>query len=144
MNSKRGANAYKSADVLTASKETILLMMYEAAIRSVRGALEAIEKKQIEQRSKLLLKAQDIVTELRCTLDFKVGGDIATNLERLYEYITSRLIQANVEQSPAPAQEALKVLENLYQTWSEAIQSLKKENKPSEAPNATVDSNQNK
>lgn len=139
MNPKRGAKAYKQADVMTASKETILLMLYEGAIRFVRGGIEAIEQGRIEERSKLLLRAQDIVTELRCTLDYKTGGEIAENLERLYEFVTDRLIQANVGNKVEPAKEGLKVLQDLHETWVNAISLLKKE-KENEANNATSDS----
>jgi flagellar secretion chaperone FliS len=143
MNPKRGVNAYKQADVLTASKETILLMLYEGAIRFVRSGIEALEAGKIEERSKQFLRAQDIITELRCTLDFKAAKDIAENLERLYEYATDRLIQANINHSAAPAREALKVLEELHSTWSEAISLLKKE-KENEAKNATSNPAENK
>jgi flagellar protein FliS len=143
MNPKRGANAYKQANVLTASKETILLMLYEGAIRFVRGGIEAIETGKIEERSRQLLRAQDIITELRCTLDFKAGKDIAENLERLYEYVTDRLIQANIQHSIEPAKQGLKVLEELHQTWSQAISSLKKE-KENEEKNASSDPAENK
>lgn len=143
MNPKRGVNAYKKADVLTASKETVLLMLYEGAIRFIRAGIDAIEKKKVEERSRQLLRAQDIVTELRCTLDFKTGGAIAENLERLYEFVTDRLIQANVGNAVEPAKEGLKVLEDLHQTWVQAISSLKKE-KENEAKNATSDSTENK
>lgn len=143
MNPKRGVNAYKQADVLTASKETILLMLYEGAIRFVRSGIEALEAGKIEERSKQFLRAQDIITELRCTLDFKAAKDIAENLERLYEYATDRLIQANINHSAASAREALKVLEELHSTWSEAISLLKKE-KENEAKNATSNPAENK
>jgi flagellar secretion chaperone FliS len=143
MNPKRGVNAYKQADVMTASKETILLMLYEGAIRFVRGGIEAIENNKIEERSRLFLRAQDIVTELRCTLDFKIGGDIAVNMEKLYDYITDRLIQANIQHKAEPAREGLKILEDLHKTWVEAIASLKKD-KENEAKNATNDTSSNK
>ena len=143
MNPKRGVNAYKQADVMTASRETILLMLYEGAIRFIRGGIEAIEAGKVEERSRLFLRAQDIVTELRCTLDFKAGGDIAENLERLYEFVTDRLIQANVGNKAEPAKEGLKVIQDLHQTWIEAISSLKKE-KENEAKNATGNSAENK
>lgn len=64
--------------------------------------------------------------ELNNTLDHKVGGDIAKNLEQLYMFITEQYTKANVSGSIEPLQSSLKILETLYSGWSQAVEKLEK------------------
>jgi flagellar secretion chaperone FliS len=120
-------DSYRKTEVTTANRETILLMLYAGAIRFLKGALEAGERKDLAERNLLTSKAQSIVNELRSVLDFKIGGEIATELDRLYAFVTSRLISATIEHNADHLREALKVLESLHTAWEEAVASLKKQ-----------------
>lgn len=124
---KKGTDAYKRTDVMTANKETILLMMYAGAIRFVKKAMDAHDRNDIQERLTAVQRAQDIVNELRATLNFEVGGEIATSLNTLYDFISDRLIQANVHKKKEHLQEALSILQTLNLAWEEAIANLKKE-----------------
>lgn len=70
-------------------------------------------------------KAHDIINELSNSLDFKVGGDIAKNLERLYAFMVEQIIQGNLNNDPARFDAARKLLENLLDGWKGAIEQLK-------------------
>ena len=120
-----GYGAYKKTAVSTASKEQILLMLYQAAIKNCKKAIEAIEAKQIAQKGEYIGKLQDIVIELNNSLDFEVGGDIAKELSSLYDYMLFASTQANIKIDAEPLQGCLSVLNTLYEGWSEAIKSLK-------------------
>lgn len=122
-----GLGAYKKTSVNTASKEQILLMLYQAAIRNCKRAIEAIEEKKIAAKGEFIGKLQDIVIELNNSLDFEVGKDIAKELSGLYDYILFASTQANIKMDPKPLEGCLQVLETLYNGWNEAIKSLKKE-----------------
>ncbi len=122
-----GIDSYRKMAVTTASRETILLMLYAGAIRFLKGSIEAAERKDIAERSRLIAKVQAIVTELRSVLDFKIGGDIAIELDRLYAFVTTRLVSATIQQNTDHLREALKVLETLQIGWEEAVASLKKQ-----------------
>jgi flagellar secretion chaperone FliS len=124
---KTGVEAYRQSEVLTANKETVLLLLYEGAIRFLKQAIAAIEKKQVSEKVKYILKTHEIVSELRAGLNFKIGGDVATNLERLYDYIADRLVQGNMSNDTKPLNEALSVLTTLHEAWEIAIASLRKE-----------------
>lgn len=124
---KKPYDIYRKTNVMTASRETILLMMYEGAIRFLRQGITALETGNLAEMSKGVSRTQEIIGELRSTLNFEVGGDIAKSLEQLYVFITQKLIQGSLEKSIAPLNEALGVLENLHTTWDQAIQQLKKE-----------------
>ncbi len=124
---KSGVAQYKKTSVQSASKEKILLMLYEGAIRFVKQALIAIEKKDIAGRGINIGRAYDIVMELNNTLNHEVGGDIAKNLEQLYMFITEQLTKTNATGQPKPLEDALKVLETLYSGWVEALEKIKRE-----------------
>lgn len=120
---------YKQSSVTSASREKLLLMLYEAAIRFTKKAITAVENKNIAERGENIGRAYDIVMELNNTLNHKMAPDLAKNLESLYMFITDQYTQANISGKPEPLQEALKVLEILYKGWDEAIQKLKEEQK---------------
>ncbi len=119
---------YQTQSVQTASREKLLLMLYEGAIKFVKKALVALEAKDIAGRGMNIGRAYDIILELNNTLDHRVGGDISKNLEQLYMFMTDRLTQANIRGEAKPLEEVLKILEILYQGWNEAIEKIKKEN----------------
>jgi flagellar protein FliS len=124
---KAAYQKYKQTSVQSASREKLLLMLYEGAIRFLKKAIKAVEEKDIAERGINIGKAYDIFMELSNTLDHKSGGEIAKNLEQLYMFITDQLTQANIKGSLEPLQSCLKITETLYSGWVEAVESLKKE-----------------
>lgn len=122
-----GYGAYKKTSVNTASKEQILLMLYQAAIKNCKKAIEAIEQKQIAKKGEHIGKLQDIVIELNNSLDFEVGGKVAEDLSALYDYILFASTQANIKIETEQLYGCLDVLNTLYDGWKEAVRSLKNE-----------------
>lgn len=123
---KNAYQKYKTTSIQSASREKLLLMMYEGAIKFTKLAIQAAEEKKIADRGLNIGRAYDIVMELNNTLDHKVGGDISKNLEQLYMYITDQYTQANISGAAEPLKNALKLLETLYDGWQKAVDQLKK------------------
>lgn len=123
---KNAYQKYKQTSIQSASREKLLLMLYEGAIKFVKQAIIAVEQKKIADKGMLIGRAYDIVLELNNTLDHKVGGEISIRLEQLYMYITEQLTQANIKNDVTHLQNALKVLETLYDGWKQAVEQLKK------------------
>ena len=121
-------NKYKQTSVLSASREQILLMLYEGAIKFTKLALQAMENKQIAERGKNIIRAFDIILELQATLDHKVGGELAGQLEQLYVFMLDQYTKANIKSDPEPLRANLKILENLYEGWKGAIDKIRKDN----------------
>jgi flagellar protein FliS len=121
-------NKYKQTSILSASREQILLMLYEAAIKFTKLAIQAIEEKRIADKGTNILRALDIVIELQATLDHKVGGELAKQLEQLYVFMIEQYTKANLKGEIEPLNANLKVLENLYEGWKGAIEKMKKDN----------------
>ena len=120
-----GLGAYKKTSIHTASKEQVLLMLYQAAIKNCKKAMEAIDANDIPAKGEFIGKMQDIVIELNNSLDMDIGGDIATELSSLYDYILFSSTQANIKIDNTPLEGCLSVLNTLYDGWKEAIKSLK-------------------
>src|SRR4051812_44733471 len=96
MSQQKALLKYKQTSVTSASREKLLLMMYEGAIKFTKKAIVACECKDIGERGLNIGKAYDIIMELNNTLNFEVGGEIAKNLEQLYMFMTEQLTKANV------------------------------------------------
>ncbi len=124
---KNAYDKYKTTSIQSASREKLLLMMYEGAIRFIKKAIIACEKKDIADRGLNIGRAYDIILELNNTLDHKVGGDLAKSLEQLYMFITDQLTQANIKGEKKHLEEALKIVETLYSGWKQAVEKLKKD-----------------
>ena len=117
---------YKQTAVESASREKLLLMLYEGAIKFVKRAIIAIENDDIPERCDNIGRAYDLVLELMNTLDFKVGGEVAQNLEQLYLFVTDELTRANITGKVDHLNNVLKILETLYDGWKEAVELIKK------------------
>lgn len=124
---KNAYQKYKQTSIQSASREKLLLMLYEGAIKFLKLGITAAEQKKIADRGMNIGRCYDIILELNNTLDHKVAPEIAKNLEQLYMFITDKLTQGNISGDPQPLREALKVLETLYDGWVKAVEQLKKE-----------------
>lgn len=124
MAGNHGANQYKAMAIKTANRGQILIMLYEAAIQNVKKASEAIARKDLKAKGMHIGKAHDIVNELLNTLDFEIGGQIARDLERLYNFITEQLVKANLEGSRESLATIQKTLETLLAGWKTAVEQV--------------------
>lgn len=124
---KNAYQKYKQTSVQSASREKLLLMLYEGAIKFTKLAIQAADQKKIAERGMNIGRAYDIVLELNNTLDHKVGGEISKNLEQLYMFITDQFTQANITGDPKYLRDALKVLETLYDGWVKAVEQIKRD-----------------
>lgn len=122
---------YQKTAVTTASKEKILLMLYEGAIRFTRLAAQNMKDGKIAEKGKYISKSTAIISELMATLDFKVGGDLARDLESLYIYMIDKLIEGNIQNNVACLQEVEKLLMTLYAAWKDVVENPRPDGVPS-------------
>ncbi len=118
---------YKKSSIETASKEQILIMLYDGAIQFLNKAKIAINNREIENAHNNLISAQNILQEFIDSMDREVAPQLAENLISLYEYFIRRLIQANIKKQTEPIDEVLKFLKSLKATWEQAIVLAQKE-----------------
>lgn len=123
---------YQKTAVTTASREKILLMLYEGAIRFTRQAKDAMIEKRIADKGKYISKATAILSELMATLDFKAGGELAVDLENLYVFMIDKLIEGNIQNDPECLVHVDKLLNTLYVAWKDVIENPRLDGIPSE------------
>ena len=118
-------NAYKKASVNTLDQTKLIIMLYDGAIKNASFAVEHMKSGQIEKVHDCLIKTKNIVTELMATLNMDRGGDIAKNLQSLYSYMFSQLIEANMNKKTEPVVIVIDLLKELRAAWTQ-INSKKK------------------
>ncbi len=112
-----GIAAYQDNTVTTQSKGRLIVMLYDGAIKFMRLAIKEMEMDNHELKGRYINKAQDIINELNAVLDMDAGGEIATNLRKLYRFMSNRLSQANVKRDPQMIRDCIKLMEELNQSW---------------------------
>lgn len=111
---------YNNNKVLTASPAELTLMLYDGAIKFCNIAESAIEQKDIQKAHNNIIKAQHIIDYLRQTLDMKYP--VAQDFERIYEYLSKRLREANVKKDVTVLKEVNEHLHSVRDTWKEVMQ----------------------
>ena len=99
-------NRYTVVDVETASQGKLVVMLFNGAIKRAEEAKRQLGKGKNEAVHNNLIRAQDIIAELRGSLDMR-HGEVARNLDRLYEYFQHLLVTANVRKSAEPIDECI-------------------------------------
>ena len=120
------ARAYLSQSVLTASPGQLVLLMYDGALRFMAQARASFALAEhtpgrIETINTALLRAQAILAELRANLDQETGGQVAQNLDRLYDYHLRRLFMANLSKDESIVAEVEALVRALRDAWAEML-----------------------
>jgi flagellar protein FliS len=114
---------YKTVDlraaVATASPKDLITMLMDGALRSMATAKGAIERADISLRTEQINKSVSIVLGLKDSLNHEKGGEIAGNLDALYDYMVRSLMQANREKDPEKIQEVMNLMLQIKSGWVE-------------------------
>lgn len=113
---------YANIHISTVDRGRLLLMLYDGCINFLKHAKVGLESKDLPKFCRFLSKSQAIISELMLTLDFEKGGEIARELDRLYEFMLFHLTQANLEKSPAKVEEVIALLSTIAGAYREIIE----------------------
>lgn len=116
------AQRYLESQVLTASPEQLVLILYDGAMRFCRQAEEAFIASRADEAGELLIRAQRVVLELVCALRPEANPDIVKSLGGLYAFVYEQLVWANVERDPKRIRDAVSVLGTLREGWAGAVE----------------------
>ncbi len=117
---------YQQNSIMTARPEELTLMLYNGAIKSLKQAKIAFAEKNIQNINNNITKAEDIMSELKCTLNMDYG--VSESLYALYDFMFNWLAQANLtkfEGGEKKVDDVVNLLEDLRDTWSEAMKIAK-------------------
>lgn len=122
MSSIRDANAYAKVGVesgiLAASPHQRIVMLFDSYQTSIRLARLHLQAGNIAEKGKAITKAINIVSQgLRASLDLEQGGDIAVQLDQLYDYIVRVLLRANLNNDETALTTAADLLNNVAAAW---------------------------
>jgi len=127
--------AYKKVSVETASQEKLIIMLFNGAIQKAEEGKRRIVSEDIEGAHNELVRAQEIISELRNSLDMTVG-EISITLDKTYEYLYTLLVQANVKKDLEAIDQCVEHLSEIRDAWIEAfdVQGQQQVDAPQVAP----------
>jgi flagellar protein FliS len=115
------SNRYLADKVMTATPAQLVGMIYDVAVRSLDAARTCAIEGNRPQATSHILKAQDAVTELRCSLQTDAGdgavNDMAKRLDAIYEYLFMRLVKASFGKTDSAIDECHRLLVQLRDAW---------------------------
>lgn len=124
MYTKSGIQAYAQVSVesavLSASPHQLVVLLFDGALSAMKKAIILIEQGDIPGKGQALGKAINIISNgLQSGLNHEIGGELTTNLDSLYDYMTRRLLQANIHNDIDAINEVMELLNNIADAWKE-------------------------
>ena len=113
----RYADAYKQSAVTTSDPGKLIVMLYDGAIRFLTLATDRLDKRDSFGANQNMIKGKSIIAELLASLNLEKGGEIASNLQRLYAYMFNQLVDANVGKDGGRVQHVIELLKELRSGW---------------------------
>ena len=111
--------AYRESAVQSASPVRLVVLLYEQIVQDLQRALNALERNDIEQRSREMDRALAIVGQLQATQDLEHGGEVAKNLEHFYTLLRASLLEARINASKTILETQITNLLSLREAWIE-------------------------
>lgn len=110
-------NVNTQVQAVDASPHRLIQMLMEGGLTRLAQARGAMERQQTALKGELIGKAIGIIGGLRAGLDLQQGGELASNLDKLYEYMVSRLLTANTKNQAELLDEVSDLLRNIKSGW---------------------------
>ena len=120
-----GYNAYKANSVNYASKDQLLLMLVDGAVKFSKIARQAIIDKDIKKAHNSITRTQDIFTELRVSLDVN-AGEWAKNMFDIYGFINDKLFEADLKKNVETIDIVIPLIEEVRDIWHQADKNAKR------------------
>jgi len=118
---------YLKQKVERATPTELIVLLYEGEIKFLNQAKEEARNGDLPKRCENLIKAQDVLRELRNALDMSVT-EISPKLKSLYNYMIEKLVQANLEKKDEHIDEVLKLVTELKDVWILVNKEIRKQN----------------
>ena len=133
MDTRSALNKYNQvrAHVQTegASPHRLIQVLMEGAMEKIRVAKGLIERRDIPEKVRNINWALSIIDGLRQSLDMEKGGEIAQNLESLYDYMQRRLVVANADNNPQVLDEVASLMLEIKSAWDAVPENISKESR---------------
>ncbi len=119
------AKSYKSVAVTTATPGQLVLMLFDGALRFMAAAEGGFQLEDFTKRNETIhnniVRAQDILRELQCSLDMSVEGDFPPRMFALYDFMITQLHQANMQKAASPIALVSRLLGEIRDAWAQML-----------------------
>ncbi len=119
VNPQENANAYKNIEVTSTNRIKLIIMVYNAAIASLKQALECHKRNDPTRRNQFITRTQFIIHELNNALNMEGGKEIAETLRKLYHFLNRHLTDVLTDNDITKVNQSLKILSELRDAWQE-------------------------
>ena len=131
---KDAVQQYKNTQVASATSEETVLMLYDGVIKFLRKAILYMGTNN-KKKLVFIQKALKIIDYLQSSLDMQKGGEVARNLNDLYEYMLVQIVKANLKNDGNKINEIIRILEPVRDAWADICKNSKA------AQNSTISGN---
>src|SRR3989442_8282923 len=128
------SDKYKEIAVQTSSPTKLVVLLYEGAIRFLQQSISAIESNDLDTKRQAVDRAVAVIQHLQSTLDMNRGGEVAAEIDRLYTYIHSKILEGSTKLQTIALEEAIKLLTVLLSGWEEAARKEEQHAVPTTLP----------
>ena len=111
--------------IMDASPHKLVQMLMEGVLEKLALAKGNTNRQEFEEQGKNINKAMNIIGGLRASLDLEVGGEIAQNLDDLYDYMIRRLMLANSRKDNSLLDEVYNLMVDIKISWETIPETLK-------------------
>ena len=119
-------NPYLRDAVMTATPEQLQLMLYDGAIRFAMQGRDALENKDFSTSYEKLTRAQSIINEMQAGLNYDINRELCERVASIYNFLFSKLVEANVQRDVNAVDDALRVLRIERETWQILVDKVNK------------------
>lgn len=106
------------ATVAEADPHRLIQMLLDGCIVRIVAARDHLQRGEVSRKGECIGQAMSILDGLRASLNAETGGDIAGNLDSLYDYVAQRLLEANIKNDTTRLDEATRLLGEIKSAWA--------------------------
>lgn len=114
---------YKQQGVMVANPVELIIMLYDGCVKQLRLAGIAIKEEDTQNANTSLQKAQDIISELIMSLDFRYP--LANELMNIYDFIINSIIEINISKNESSIEPLIEILNELRKSWTHVLKESK-------------------
>jgi flagellar secretion chaperone FliS len=111
-------NVSAQSALADSSPHQLILMLFDGAIAKTAGAIGHMRHGETAEKARLISGSMAIIDSLRGSLDHAAGGELAGNLDRLYDYMNRRLLEANLKNDTRLLDEVVSLLKAIREAWN--------------------------
>jgi flagellar secretion chaperone FliS len=112
-------NRYNHVAVETADQKELILICYDEAIRALQQGMECYTQKKFEEKARLFIRAQNLLSELLVSLNLEAGGQIAFNLKLIYRFIIDQITIGDLKRDLKLLSDLSAMLSELRSAWAQ-------------------------